>query len=144
MKIHQIPLWRDNYGYLIVCEKTNQAAIVDPSEADPVLRRIDETTLGAAAIVTDIGHSRTVVRIVGAGARELLNRGLPVDLDPSVFPSDAIAQSVIHHMPVLVHRAVAEGDDAFDAYVTREYAVSFWEWLTEAAQSFGCEIRKPE
>ena len=113
-------------------------------EDDPVLRHIDETTLGAGAVVTDIGHSRTVVRIVGRGARELLNRGLPVDLDPSVLPADAIAQSVIHHMPVLVHRAAAEGGDAFDAYVTREYAVSFWEWLAEAAQSFGCEIRTPE
>ena len=36
MKIIQIPLLRDNYGYLLVCEKTNQAAIVDPSEAAPV------------------------------------------------------------------------------------------------------------
>ena len=36
MKVVQIPLLRDNYGYLIVCQKTNSAAIVDPSEAAPV------------------------------------------------------------------------------------------------------------
>ncbi|HEY3154132.1 MAG TPA: hypothetical protein VGK65_20905, partial [Candidatus Binatia bacterium] len=36
MKILQIPLLRDNYGYLLVCEKSRQAAIVDPSEAEPV------------------------------------------------------------------------------------------------------------
>ena len=40
MKIHQIPLLRDNYGYLLVCEKSKQAAIVDPSEAEPVLRLV--------------------------------------------------------------------------------------------------------
>ena len=34
MKIHQIPLLRDNYGYLLVCEKTQKTAIVDPSEAN--------------------------------------------------------------------------------------------------------------
>jgi sarcosine oxidase gamma subunit len=46
-------------------------------------------------------------------------------------------------MPVLVHRA-SGGGETFDAYVTCDYAVSFWEWLIEAAQSFGCEIRNPE
>lgn len=47
MKIVQIPLLRDNYGYLILCEKTNCAAIVDPSEAEPVLARVaqEKTTL---------------------------------------------------------------------------------------------------
>ena len=49
MKIIQIPLLRDNYGYLILCEKTNSAAIVDPSEAEPVLARVtqEKTTLKA-------------------------------------------------------------------------------------------------
>jgi len=38
MKIVQIPLLRDNYGYLIICQKTNTAGIVDPSEAEPANR----------------------------------------------------------------------------------------------------------
>ena len=33
MKIIQIPLLRDNYGYLIVCEETNEAAIAPLHEA---------------------------------------------------------------------------------------------------------------
>ena len=41
MKIVQIPLLRDNYAYLLICDKTKQAAVVDPSEAEPVLRRIE-------------------------------------------------------------------------------------------------------
>ncbi|MBF8253555.1 MAG: hydroxyacylglutathione hydrolase, partial [Deltaproteobacteria bacterium] len=47
MKIVQIPLLRDNYGYLILCEKTNSAAIVDPSEAEPVQAHVaqEKTTL---------------------------------------------------------------------------------------------------
>ena len=85
-----------------------------------------------------------MVRVTGTGARELLNRGLPVDLDAAVFPADAFAQSVIHHIPVLVHRVLLGGDDGFNVYVTSDYAVSFWEWLTEAAKLFVCEIRKPE
>jgi len=56
MKILQIPLLRDNYGYLIVCEKTNQAAIVDPSEAEPVLRRIEQEKVDPVAILNTHHH----------------------------------------------------------------------------------------
>ena len=56
MKIHQIPLLRDNYGYLVVCEQTNQAAIVDPSEAEPVLRRIAQEKVEPVAILNTHHH----------------------------------------------------------------------------------------
>lgn len=56
MKIIQIPLLRDNYGYLLVCEKTNQAAIVDPSEAEPVLRRVEQEKVEPVAILNTHHH----------------------------------------------------------------------------------------
>jgi hydroxyacylglutathione hydrolase len=56
MKIIQIPLLRDNYGYLIVCEKTNTAAIIDPSEAEPVLRRVEQEDVTLAAILNTHHH----------------------------------------------------------------------------------------
>jgi hydroxyacylglutathione hydrolase len=56
MKIHQIPLLRDNYGYLIVCEQTNQAAIIDPSEAEPVLRNIEQEKVEPVAILNTHHH----------------------------------------------------------------------------------------
>ena len=56
MKIIQIPLLRDNYGYLLVCEKTQQAAIVDPSEAEPVLRRIEQEAVTPIAILNTHHH----------------------------------------------------------------------------------------
>jgi methylglutamate dehydrogenase subunit D len=117
--------------------------VAGPSD-DDLLRTFDGTALGDDAVVTEIGHSRTVVRVAGTGARTLLNRGLPVDLDTAVFPVDAFAQSVIHHIPVLVHRVDRDGDGDFEVYVTRDYAVSFWEWLTEAAQSLGCQISEAD
>src|SRR5262245_57772790 len=56
MKIIQIPLLRDNYGYLLVSEKTNQAVIVDPSEAEPVLRRIEQENVEPVAILNTHHH----------------------------------------------------------------------------------------
>ena len=56
MKIVQIPLLRDNYGYLVICQKTNTAAIVDPSEADPVLRRVEQEKVTLTAILSTHHH----------------------------------------------------------------------------------------
>lgn len=114
------------------------------SSSDEVLRQLDDASLGGDAVISELGHGRTVLRIAGPGSDLLLNRGLPIDLDSEVFPADAFAQSAIHHMHVLVHRVDGAGELVFDVYVSRELAVSFWEWLTEAAAPLGFEIRQPE
>ncbi|MFQ5850666.1 MAG: hydroxyacylglutathione hydrolase [Candidatus Binatia bacterium] len=56
MRIIQIPLLRDNYAYLIVCEKTKAAAIVDPSDAAPVLRKVEEEGVHLQAILNTHHH----------------------------------------------------------------------------------------
>src|ERR1043166_8000831 len=56
MKIIQIPLLRDNYGYLILCPKTNTATIIDPSEAEPVLRRVEQENVNLEAILNTHHH----------------------------------------------------------------------------------------
>ena len=56
MKIVQIPLLRDNYGYLVVCQKTNTAGIVDPSEAEPVWRRVELEKVTLTAILNTHHH----------------------------------------------------------------------------------------
>ena len=105
-----------------------------------VFGKIDEAVLGGQSVVTEIGHSRTIIRISGAPSPTVLNRGLPIDLDDKAFPPGSFAQSVIHHIPVLVHRIDAGGEPAFDVYMTREYALSFWAWLIEAAEPFGGQV----
>lgn len=42
MRIVPIPCLSDNYAYLLVCRETKEAAIVDVSEAGPVLRAIEQ------------------------------------------------------------------------------------------------------
>ena len=45
LRIERIPTLSDNYTYLLICDATGEAAIVDAPEADPVLRRVE--ALGA-------------------------------------------------------------------------------------------------
>ena len=50
MRVLPIPCLTDNYAYLLVCDETHEAAIVDASEAEPIARAI-ECELGEARIV---------------------------------------------------------------------------------------------
>ncbi len=45
LQVERVPTLGDNYTYVIMCEATGEAAIVDAPEAEPVIRRVD--ALGA-------------------------------------------------------------------------------------------------
>ncbi len=92
------------------------------------------------AVATEIGHSRVVLHISGPEARTVLNRGLAIDLDNNAFPEGVFVQSVIHHIPVLVHRLPSPDDPVFEVFVSREYAVTFWQWLVESAAPIGGRV----
>ncbi len=41
LRIDRIPTLGDNYTYLLVCEASGEAAVVDAPEAEPVIRQVD-------------------------------------------------------------------------------------------------------
>lgn len=45
MKIITIPCRRDNFSYLLICEETGQAAVIDPSEPEAVLKTIQNQNI---------------------------------------------------------------------------------------------------
>ena len=56
MKIISVPCLQDNYAYLIICEDTGGCGIVDPSEAEPVLRAVAEHQADLVAIFNTHHH----------------------------------------------------------------------------------------
>ena len=42
MYVKILPALQDNYMYLLVCDKTNEAAIVDPVEPEKVIRCVNK------------------------------------------------------------------------------------------------------
>jgi len=50
MRIVTVPCLSDNYAYLVICEATNQAAVVDPSESAPVIAAIEREGVELRAI----------------------------------------------------------------------------------------------
>jgi len=88
----------------------------------------------------DLSHSRTILRIEGAGARDLLNRGMPADLRPASFPEGSFCGGAIHLVGVYLHHR----DGGYDLYIPRGFAVTLWEFLTETAAQWGYEVREME
>jgi sarcosine oxidase subunit gamma len=90
--------------------------------------------------VTDLSHARIAIRITGPKAAWILSKGMAIDFYPEAFPPMKVAQSAIHEVGVIVRRLSA---DSFDLYVYRGFALSFWEWLTEAAAETGYRVDPP-
>jgi hydroxyacylglutathione hydrolase len=56
LRVERIPTLGDNYTYLIVCEDTGEAAVVDAPEAAPVVRRIDEVGCRLVKVLSTHHH----------------------------------------------------------------------------------------
>ncbi len=56
MKIITIPCLQDNYAYLLICKKTLQGALVDPSEAAPVISEIERQEVKLTTILNTHHH----------------------------------------------------------------------------------------
>ena len=55
-RLHQICVWQDNYSWILVCEQTREAAVVDGAEADPVLDYAAREGLRLTTILTTHTH----------------------------------------------------------------------------------------
>ena len=94
-----------------------------------------------SALSRDLTHSRTRIFIEGNRAADLLRKGVPLDFHPEVFKPGQAALTGLHHTPVLIHRIRA---DRFELYAMRSFALSVWEWLTDAALEFGYDVASEE
>lgn len=56
LQIERIPTFSDNYTYLVICQETREAAIIDAPEADPVIRRVDEVGATVTKILSTHHH----------------------------------------------------------------------------------------
>jgi heterotetrameric sarcosine oxidase gamma subunit len=94
--------------------------------------------LSGLASVSDQSDGRAILRISGPRARDVLAKGLPIDLHPSVFTPGSAATGVISLMGVTVWQV----DDAptYDIAVFRSLAGNFWKWLTDSAAEFGYTV----
>jgi hydroxyacylglutathione hydrolase len=56
MKIQIIPCLKDNYSYLIIDEEKNSACVIDPSEADPIIKYLENNNIKLKFILNTHHH----------------------------------------------------------------------------------------
>jgi sarcosine oxidase subunit gamma len=86
--------------------------------------------LAGLASVSDQSDSRTVMRLTGETAVDVLMTGVPIDLHASVFKPDDAAITHAAHIGVMMWRH-ANGQ-GYDIACTRSFAASLRDWLLRA------------
>ena len=106
--------------------------------ANEALARDLAQHLKGLASISDQSGGRTAIRVSGARAREVLAKGLPIDLHASTFDPGSAATSTISLMGVQLWQV----DDAptYDIAIFRSLSASFWRWLTASTAEFGYEV----
>ena len=102
--------------------------------------RVDTALDTEDAAVVDLSGARRIVRIEGETAREVLNKAVAIDFDPAAFPAGALAQSVIHQIPVVILR---RSETVFDVLAPSSLADALIDWMSDAALEFGYRVGEP-
>ena len=116
-------------------------AVSETLASEALARDLAERLKGLASI-SDQSSGRTVIRVSGPRARDVLAKGLPIDLDPRVFPLGSAATSTISLMGVQLWQA--DDTRSYDIAVFRSLSESFWRWLAASAAEFGYEVVAPD
>lgn len=95
-------------------------------------------TEGLHAAVVDVSDGRAVIAISGPDAGDLLAKGCPLDLHPTVFAPGRCAQTLIAHAHVIIHRT--DETPRYEIYVHRSFADYLWRWLEDAAREYGLAV----
>lgn len=97
-----------------------------------------EATLGSVAAVVDLSDAYACFSLRGRASREVLAKGVALDLDPAAFGPGAAAVTAIGGVGVVLW--CERAGDAFELAVTRSFTGSFLHWLEVSAAAAGLEL----
>ena len=97
-----------------------------------------QSELAGLASVSDQSDGRVVVRVSGPRARDMLAKGVMVDLHPRAFgPGDAAVTSIAY---IGAHLWQVDATPTYELAAYRSFAASFWRWLLDAGAEFGVAV----
>lgn len=89
--------------------------------------------LAGIASLSDLSDGYALFEVWGEKVREVLSKGIPIDLNGDAFSSD-VGVTVVAHMGAVIWR---NEQDRFSIAVFRSYTGSFWHWLSASAVASG-------
>jgi len=112
-------------------------ATAEPPESSDFVLRLCDRVAGLASVANQ-SDSRVVLRLHGDRVRDVLAKGVPVDLHPRRFRTGDIASTVITYIGVQIEQL--DDRPTFQLMASRSLAGSLWSWLTKSAAEFGYEV----
>jgi sarcosine oxidase subunit gamma len=103
-------------------------------QSDALIARLRTELLGLASI-SDQTDGRVIIRLRGPGVRNLLAKGVPIDLHPRAFSPGHAAVTALGQ--VGVHIWQVDAQPTYDLAVPTSYAAYVWRWIIDAGSQFG-------
>jgi sarcosine oxidase subunit gamma len=97
--------------------------------------QLHEAVAAAGGAAVDVSAQRTIVRLRGAHARDVLAKGCSLDLHPRVFGRRAAAQTMLALAAVVLIPLNDSGTD-YRIIVRSSFAGYLADWLLDAAEEF--------
>lgn len=117
-------------GAEIVWTGPGRWLVLTADDREAELRR----RVGALGSVADQSDGRVVLELRGPALREVLAKGVSIDLHPRVFAVGQAAATLAAHIPALLWRP---DPDSFILAVPRSFAGSLAEWLMDSSLGVG-------
>lgn len=109
--------------------------LADHDQSDALAADLQAALAGHFASIVDISAGQAVIRLCGSSALDVLARGCALDLDPSLFPPGACAQTLLARAQVLL--LAVDAAPTFDIVVRRSFAPYVAAWLEDSCCQFG-------
>jgi sarcosine oxidase subunit gamma len=107
--------------------------VVGPSDSAGAIESDLRASLGGAIeALVDVSANRTVLELTGPAARDLLEAGCSIDLDPRSFPPGRCAQTLLARANVILWHVDAA--PTYRLFVRPSFAAYLAAWLTDAAE----------
>jgi sarcosine oxidase subunit gamma len=107
--------------------------VVSTEPARPLVAALSAALGHARGDVVDVSANRTTLELSGPSAREVLEKGCPADLHPSVFGVGAAVTTTLGPVPLLLWRT---GEDTWRLLPRSSFADYTARWLVDAMAEF--------
>lgn len=109
-------------------------AIADRGATDRDIEAELKPLIGNIAAIVDQSDGRAVLRVSGTRVRDVLAKGVSIDLHPSAFKPNSVAITHAAHIGCIIWQTDAAS--TYEIAMFRSFADSFMGWLTHSAAEY--------
>lgn len=127
-------------GITFIGSGPGQYVALAESATEGIEARIGAELQGLVSVF-DQSDSRVLLELSGDKAREVLAKGIAIDLHPRAFKAGDAAVTTASHLAV--HLWQTNDQPTYRVLVVRTYFESFWHWLSASAAEYGADVLQP-